>query len=171
MGPFTGHSILLSTGWMDSTATRRPMGRGHGHQQIRENRWTGGPTANFTASFSPACRKQEATLTRQSPPFHTKASPWNSSFGLQTTEPRPVFSPHSSFSYKPSSLQRQPSNSDFYIPRSNNDLIMGSMDQRDQYAMDTPLNTPLDTPLPPPPPLLSGGRLGAITILYVLLRD
>lgn len=33
--------------------------------------------------------------------------------------------------------------------------------------MDTPLNTGIDLPLPPPPPVLSGGRLGAIIALYV----
>lgn len=147
------------------------MDRLHGHQQMRENRWTGGPTGNFTASPSSPAYKKEATLVGRSPPNSMTASPWSSNFGLQTTtEPRPVFSPNTSYSYRPSALQRQPSHSDFYIPQSNSDFLMGSLNQRDQYAMDTPLNTPLDTPLPPPPPLLSGGRLGAITILYVLLR-
>lgn len=142
------------------------MGRVHGHQQIRENKWASGSERHFTSS-STSPRKDDP-LTGPSPPIPKTASPWSSDFGLQTAEPRPVFSPNNSYTYKPSSIQRQPSHSEFYVPRSNSDLLVGSINQRDQYAMDTPLAVPLDTPLPPPPPLLSGGRLGAIILLYVL---
>lgn len=142
------------------------MGRVHGHQQIRENKWASGSERHFTSSASSP--QKEGSLTGPSAPIPPPTLPWSSNFGLQTAEPRPVFSPNSSYIYKPSSIQRQPSNSEFYIPRSNSDLLVGSINQRDQYAMDTPLNVPLETPLPPPPPLLSGGRLGAIILLYVL---
>lgn len=152
---------------------KRPVGRLEGHQQIRENKWTSGRAGHFTASpSSPTCRR-EVTLTGQStstPTTTMTTSQWNSNFGLQTIEPRLIFSPNNSNSnpYQTSSIQRQPSNSEFYAPRSKCDFVMGSVDQRDQYAMETPLNTPLDTPLPPPPPLISGGRLAAISVLYVL---
>lgn len=149
---------------------RGPIDSLHGHQSVKENRWTGG--ANFIASCSE--RRKEPTM-----------SPWTSDSGLQTitttppppppttTQPRPVFSPQASYTYKPSSSssssipQRQPSKSEYYLPRSNSDLFVGTMSPRDPFAMDAPLNAPLDIPLPPPPPLLSGARLGAIIILYV----
>lgn len=147
---------------------RAPISYLHGRQSVKANKWTGG------ASFITSCseRRKEPIM-----------SPWTSKFGLQTipkttsstTQPRPVFSPRASYAYKPSSSssssipQRQPSKSEFYLPRSNSDLFVGAMVSRDPYAMDTPLNDTLDVPLPPPPPLLSGGRLGAIIILYVAL--
>lgn len=139
---------------------RGPVGRLQGHQCAKEGQWTGGP--HFTTSSS--SRRKEPTN-----------SPWTSTFGLQTTiptttQPRPVFSPQTScYTYKPSSSipQRQPSTSEFYLPRSNSDLLIGTMNSRDPYAMETPLNISPDVPLPPPPPLLSGARLGAIIILYV----
>lgn len=148
------------------------MGSIQGHQQIRENKWTSGRAGHFTtSSSSPICRR-EVTLTGQlnsTPTTTLTTSQWNPHFGLQTTEPRPIFSPNNPDSnpYQASSIQRQPSNPEFYAPRSNCDFVMGSTDQRDQYAMETPLNTPLDIPLPLPPPLISGGRLAAISILYV----
>lgn len=145
-----------------------PMGRLHGHQVVKESRWTGGP--NFTTSSS--LRRKEAT-----------SSPWPSNFGLQTiakptptsstTQPRTVFAPQASYTIRPSSSsipQRQPPSSEFYLPRSNSDLLVGTVNSRDPYTMETPLNTALDIPLPPPPPLLSGGRLGAIIVLYVSLH-
>lgn len=161
---------------MGSMKGRDPMGRFHGHHQIRENRWAASDGAgHFTGHFttSSGTRKDRALVAGPSPPLSTPtADPaWSSpTFGLQTTqttEPRPVFSPNNSYSHKPSSssIKRQPSQSDFYVPRSNSDLLVGAVNQRDQYTMDTPLNAPLDTPLPPPPPLLSGGRLGAIIVL------
>lgn len=153
---------------------RGPMGRLTG-QSVQENKGTG--DRRFTTS-SNALRK-EATLVATGSPQPTPiskttgSSSWTPNFGLQTTttQPRPVFSPQSSYTYKPfSSLpQRQPFTSELYTPRSNSDLLVGTMDQRDPYAMDTPLNTALDNPLPPPPPVLSGGRLGAIIVLCVFL--
>lgn len=141
---------------------RGPMGRLHCQQAVKENKWTGG--SMFTSS---------ASLRRKEPPN----SQWTSNFGLQsttttppTTQHRPVFSPQASYTYKPSSSsipRHQASASEFYLPRHNSDLLIGTMDSRDPYAMETPLNTSLDIALPPPPPLLSGGRLGAIIVLYV----
>lgn len=154
------------------------MGRLTG-QPIQENKWTG--DRHFTTS-SVSLKKDAARAALDSPkptptlPAMTSNAPWVSNFGLQrgatptsTTTPRPVFNPVSSYTYKPSSSipQRQPSTSEFYMPRSNSDLLVGTMDQRDPYAMETPLNIARDNPLPPPPPLLSGGRLGAIIVLLV----
>lgn len=151
---------------------RGQTGHLHGRPSVKDNfhcdRWTGG--ANFTTSCSE--RRKEPSM-----------SPWTSKFGLQTipstasttTQPRPVFSPQASYTYKPSFSssssipQCQLSRSEIYLPRSNSDLFVGAMNSRDPYAMDTPLNNTLDIPLPPPPPLLSGGRLGAIIVLYVTL--
>lgn len=157
---------------------RDSMGRFHGHRQVRENKWAASEGAgHFTGHFTTSSEaRRDKTLTGPSPPLPlpTTASPLTSSsaFGLQTaqtTEPRPVFSLHNSYAHQPStsSIKRQPAHTEFYVPRSNSDLLVGSMNQRDQYTMDTPLNAPSDTPLPPSPPLLSGGRLGAIIILCV----
>lgn len=150
------------------------MGRLIG-QSVQEARWTG-DNRHFTSS-STSLRKDASLAALGSPRTmlpsnpQNSNSPWTSNFGLQTgtTQPRPVFSTQTSYTYKPSSSipQRQPSTSEFYMPRSNSDLLVGTIDQRDPYAMETPLTTALDMPLPPPPPVLSGGRLGAIIALYV----
>lgn len=160
--------------WMTSPSGPSPMGRPHGRPAVRENirererHLTRYPTTSTTSIA------KEMNLTGGPSSMPPSSSPWVSNFGLQmtsttttTSQPRPVFSPQTSYSYKPSStsIERQPSNYEFYLPRSNSDLLVGAMNQRDQYAMETHLNTPFDGPVPPPPPLLSGGRLAAIIIL------
>ncbi|KAI3394784.1 hypothetical protein diail_2253 [Diaporthe ilicicola] len=89
-------------------------------------------------------------------------SPWRSNVGLGTTQPRPVFSPHSS--YKRPMPDSTP---EIYRPPSNSDLLMGSVDQRDQDTVVTPLRDSLDDCLPPSPPRVSGARLGVIIIFML----
>lgn len=89
-------------------------------------------------------------------------SPWQPHLDLQTTRPRAIFPPHGSlkrsFPTSTSELRHAPSNSD---------LLVASIDQRDQYTMTTPLNTCMGLDLPRMPPQISSGRLGAITIVSV----
>lgn len=100
------------------------------------------------------------TTTPPLPPPPTSASLSHSKVGLQTTQPRPVFSPHSSYK-----RQLPDSSHEIYLPPSNSDLLMGSINTRDQSTMTTPLKDPLDDYLPWPPPQVTGPRLGFIIML------
>lgn len=142
-----------------------------------ENKW---PTRRHltmpsqSPSPSPFSLVKEGAINLPQQPLEVPTVPcglqWSPNFSQQhqhqqqTTKPRPVFSPQPSYSNNHQSTPPLP-NSEFHLPLSNIDLLVGTMNQRDQYEMDTPLNQPLDTPLPPPPPLLSGARLGAIIVL------
>lgn len=103
-----------------------------------------------------------AYYTTMSPPLPPPAStsPWQSRVGLQTTQPRPVFSPHSSYR-----RHLPDSTCEGYPPPPNSDLSMASMNLRDQNSMTTPLKDSFDDHLPPPPPLVNGARLGFIIVL------
>lgn len=168
---------------------RGPMGRlAQGGQPAHEVRWAGdrhlttSPTSNplelrkeaalaaMASSPTSTSRPAPTSISTSQQPTPDSSPAWTSNFGLQTTttaQPRPVFSPQASYSYRPSSSlpRRQPSASETYMPQSNSDLLVGTMDQRDPYAMETPLTTGLDIPVAPPPPHLSGGRLGAIILV------
>lgn len=100
------------------------------------------------------------TTTSPPPRPSTSTSPWHPKVGRQTTQPRPVFSPHSSYKRHIHS-----STCEFYPPPSKSDLTMGSMNSRDQNSLTTPLKDPLEDRLPPPPPLVNGARLGFIIML------
>lgn len=152
-----------------------------GHQPAVESLWATGAGArrHFDRSTSTLEKDRKARPVYNGHP--SAMSPlgfqWTSHTTTTTTKPRPVFSPQTSFSFKQQQQQQPPpflppsvSIADFQFPPSNSDLLVGSMNQRDQFEMDTPLNTPLDTPVPAPPPYLSGARLGAIIVLYVALR-
>lgn len=103
-----------------------------------------------------------AYYTTMSPTLQPSASmsPWQSKVGLQTTQPRPVFSPHSSYK-----RHLPDSTSEAYPPPPSSDLPMASINPRDQSSMKTPLKDSFGDHLPPPPPLVSGARLGFIIML------
>lgn len=120
----------------------------------------------YTSISSKENRVTEALYSTPSPPppqqvSPTSTSPWHTQVGLQTTQPRPVFSPHSSYKHSiPDSAAYET-----YLPPSHSDLSMGSMNPRDQNTMTTPLKDSLEDDLPPPPPQVSGARLGFIIML------
>lgn len=92
----------------------------------------------------------------------TSSWPTQPQLGLHSTKPRSVTSPPAHDSSKrslPTSI------SEMNLPPSNSDLLVGSLNQRDQYTMSSRLNNPVETELPPPPPQVSSGRLGAIIVV------
>lgn len=120
-----------------------------------DKRWT---TTRRSPSVPPRKGQTMGLLASTTP----LGSPWPSQNGLETTQPRPILFPQDSY--------KRPlpySTSELHLPPSNSNLIIGSINQRDQYTMSTPLNTPLDADLPLPPPQVSSGRLGAIITVYV----
>lgn len=119
----------------------------------------------YTSISSKENRYADALYTTPSPPPPpppppSSTSQWHSKIGLQTTQPRPVFSPHSSYKHS-----MPDSTYEIYLPPSSNDLPMGSMNPRDQSTMTTPLKDSLEDCLPPPPPQVTGARLGFIIML------
>lgn len=144
-----------------------------GHQPVVESLWTS--RRHFTTSGCLLEKEKSSTSLQNGQP--SKMTPsgthWPSNCNLPqnqqmvTTKPRPVFSPQTSYSFKQQPLIPPPSVSitEVRFPTSNSDFLVGSINQRDQFDMDTPLNTPSNTPLPLPPPCLSGARLGAIIVL------
>ena len=133
---------------------------GHSDQVLANRKWV--HKRPYTSIPSKENLSAEANYTTMStpPPPSTPTSPWHSKVGLQTTQPRPVFSPHSS--YKRHLLD---STCDVYLPPSHSDLSMGLMNSRDQNSMTTPLKDPPEDSLPPPPPQVNGARLGFIIML------
>lgn len=132
---------------------------------FEDKRWI--TTRQCPSVPSPNSRaKKDQTMDVPSYPKSPSTSPWpgQSHIGLQTTKPRPVFSPSPHTSFKRSLPN---STSEMHLVPSNSDLLIGSLNQRDQYTMETPLNNPMETDLPPPPPQVSSGRLGAIIVVYV----
>lgn len=135
---------------------------GHNDQVLVNRKWV--HKRPYTSISSKDNLYYEAHYTTASPPLppttSTSTSPWHSKVGLQTTQPRPVFSPQSSYK-----RQLPESAYEVYLPPSNSDLSMGSMNTRDQNTMTTPLKDSLEDCLPPPPPQVNGARLGFIIML------
>lgn len=134
----------------------------HNDQVLVNRRWV--HKRPYTSITSKENRKAEALYTTPSPSPPqlppTSTSPWHPKIGLQTTQPRPVFSPHNSYKHSVPDPAYE-----IYLPPSNSDLSMGSINARDQTTMTTPLKDALDDRLPRPPPQVNGARLGFIIML------
>lgn len=133
---------------------------GHSDQVLVSRKWV--HKRPYTSIPSKENLSAEANYPTMSPPLppSSSTSPWRSQVGLQTSQPRPVFSPHSSYK-----RHLPDSTCDVYLPPSHSDLSMGSMNSRDQNSMTTPLKDPLEDHLPPPPPQVNSARLGFIIML------
>lgn len=132
----------------------------HSDQVLVNRKWV--HKRPYTSIPSKENLRAEAYYTTMSPPLlpSNSPSPWHSEVGMQTTQPRPVFSPHSSYK-----RHLPDSTCDIYLPPSNSDLSMGSMNSRDQNSASTPLKDSPEDCLPPPPPQVNGARLGFIIML------
>lgn len=154
-------SCFLDASALDKNQTPMASMEGHHDQALVNRKWVHKrPYTSISSKEAPNGEALFSTTTTTSPPPTTSVSPWHSQVGLQTTQPRPVFSPHSSY--------KRPlpeSTYDIYLPPSNSDLSMGAMNSRDQNAMNVPLRDPLEDCLPPSPPQVNGARLGFIIVL------